>query len=331
MRLSYPYSTQSNNFFGFREHGNFESQQTLTKFDTSDGQQCYKFFKNFTLHDGHTLTTTDPCRGLYIYVDGNAYIGGTISMTNRGIYSPPTGEYANGYTPLGMQNLVLIDSTRVSPKLPGSLAIPTASGSNGGCGGGGTKPDESHWIYRVGTVTYVSASGGKAGVFSGGSGGPGIYYSVWQGGYSTTCQPGTPAIDYGGMGGYGYPFYDSRALVRAGSGAGNPGKIYDSYSSTMKLVDSATYTGTGGILYLVVRGKLTIGQTSSLTSAGINGQAGVSNVVMSEDYRAGTDGCGSGGGSITVAYTSLIGTLVGNVAGGTYAGAGTFRKYQILK
>ena len=46
MRLSYPYSTQSNNFFGFREHGNFESQQTLTKFDTSDGQQCYKFFKN---------------------------------------------------------------------------------------------------------------------------------------------------------------------------------------------------------------------------------------------------------------------------------------------
>lgn len=330
MRLGNPYTTQSNNFFGFCEHGNFNSQSTLTQFDSSDGQPCYKFFKDFTINAGHTVTTSAPCCGLYIYVYGNATINGALTMTNRGIYSPPS-MYPNGYAPLGMSSLVLNDLRRVKMVLPSSLAAPTVAGSGGGCGGGGTYPDESHFIYHVGTVTYHGAPGGKAGVFSGGAGGPGIQYSVWQGGYSTTCNPGTAAEDYGGMAGYGIAYYDSRGVIRAGSGAGNPSKIYDSYSPTMQLVNSPLYTGTGGVLYLIVRGTLTIGNTAIISAAGINGQPGVSNVLMSEYYVAGRDGTGSGGGSINIAYTNLVGNLTPNAAGGTYAGAGSVRTYKILK
>ena len=334
MRLSYPYSTQSNNFFGFREHGNFESKSPLTQFDTSDGQPCYKFFKNFTLHDGHTLTTTDPCRGLYIYVDGDAYIGGTISMTNRGIYSPPTGEYANGYTPLGMHTIVLQNLTTIAPTISPICTVRGKPSTSFSCGGGGDNSTGTITIRDTYTF-YVTGKGGCSGIFSGGAGAGGtvvaggFYHSqVWG-------STGTDAQDYGGAGGLPQTTayntnYNSTGLI-GGGGSGNPGYFQRNYV-TGEALPNPLYTGTGGVLYLVVRGNITTSSTHLLTSVGHiappQQNYGGDGSTGFTSYLA---GCGTGGGLIVVLHAGSSPTLTYNVAGGTYAGAGSFRKYQILK
>lgn len=329
MRLNYPYTTQSNNFFGFREHGNFESKSPLTQFDTSDGQPCYKFFKNFTLHDGHTLTTSDPCRGLYIYVDGDAYIGGTISMSNRGIYSPPTGDYANGYTPLGLHTVHAIDFNPIDISISPLCTVGATTPSIIACGGGGEQ--------RTSNVGYggwykATGVGGKSGIFSGGAGAGGTMVSYGINGSNAGATVGDDADDYGGSG--GLPILSKRfewsGGYSGGGGCGNPGYYKPNYS-TGEALANPLYTGTGGVLYLIVRGNIITSSTTKLTSSGINSGPSVSGsggYYQSVIYYCGG---GTGGGIIIVLYAGTCGTLPGDVAGGTYAGAGTFRKYQILK
>lgn len=321
MRLNSP-KIISPNFFGFAEHGNFESKDTTTYLDVPDNQgPCYYFFNNFIVNAGHTVTTNKPCKGLYIYVANEAIINGTITMTNRGVYSPPEGEYKNGYTPLGLNNVIGVNfNSDIS--LPGNnnLALATKPGINGGCGGGG----------NGGRSSYIT-QGGCAGVFSSGSGG-GAVISHSRG----TIYAGN-AQDYGGKGGLGYRYSSCSKTYNAAGGRGNPRPIYTTVdnNSGWYYLDSSSSDG-AGCLYLISR-SLIFSPTGILTSEGISETTSNYSVGCNDGWGNASwySGGATGGGSITVLYTylhNIINYSVNNAKNynSLVSGIGSFRSYQIL-
>jgi len=139
----------------------------------------------------------------------------------------------------------------------------TGSGGSGQVGDGGT------------------AGGGGAGTcFSGGAGGGGARSATSGAGSSTGGAGGNQAISCGSCWG--------------GGGAGNPGGS-GSYA--------AGGNGTGGLLWLVVGGNLTIGSTGIIESRGVAGGASLNCGAVPNEQVAGG---GSGGGSIVVLYRGAL-------------------------
>lgn len=50
---------------------------------TLDGDPVLKSYNNFTINEGHTVTTTNRCKGLYIFVKDTLTVNGTLSMTAK--------------------------------------------------------------------------------------------------------------------------------------------------------------------------------------------------------------------------------------------------------
>ena len=83
------------NWFGDGSDGAFTSdgsdtQTVLNKSGSYDGDMLVRNYTSFTISSGHTYTVDQPCRGMLIYVSGNATITGTLSMTSKGGFSNPT-------------------------------------------------------------------------------------------------------------------------------------------------------------------------------------------------------------------------------------------------
>ena len=141
------------------------------------------------------------------------------------------------------------------------------------------------------------ATGGLGGAFSGGAGGGGLSWRI-------SSQPGYqhqvlgPPADYGGAGVSGQ--YNWSATYGSSGGAGNPAgaDVGDNVTSTTQSI-------CGGILWLVVKGDLTINVGGIITAAGGNtGNVGSSG-------QQGSTGGGSGGGVLMLLH------------GGTYTNNGT--------
>lgn len=334
MRLSSP-KYYSPNFFGNAAHGTFESKDAITYLDVPDDQgPTYYFFKNFIIHENHIVTTTKPSRGLYIYVLDTAIINGTLSMTSRGIYSPLVDEYANGYIPIGLGD-VLMNTGRRSFGLGTSLAaggVTTSAtayksggvGVDGGCGGGGCGGTR---------YSYLGGKGGCAGLFGGGAGGSGSAYDS-AGGHDQCAGGivGADAQDYAGRGGYKRASVCSVTYTHA-SGAGNPGYAYKTVNingtSSTGFYAHDSYTGTGGILY-VIANKFSIFDKGLLQSVGLT----VTGTTIPASGSGVAYGGGSGGGGVTVLYKhnlvkNDISKFISN-NGGINAGAGDKRIFQIL-
>lgn len=49
-----------------------------------DGPAVIKVFNNMKINVGHTVTTKNRCKGLYLYILGDLIINGTLSMSERG-------------------------------------------------------------------------------------------------------------------------------------------------------------------------------------------------------------------------------------------------------
>ena len=54
-----------------------------------DGDMVIKEYTTMAIDSGDTVTTDQPCRGLFIYCQGNAVINGTLSMNARGAKGNP--------------------------------------------------------------------------------------------------------------------------------------------------------------------------------------------------------------------------------------------------
>lgn len=291
------------------------------------GDMVIRAYRDLIIDEGITVTTDNPCKGLYIYCDGNCTINGTLSMTARGAKFDPQGEgfgckpkceaflnvtFSYPYTAEQLEDYIrryiqsiaengipqavwpsyIINNIYEIPTGEEDLALVPAVGADGGAaisGGGNGKPG-------VNGTNRQSGGGGGGGGYSapGGAGGKGTAYSGGAGGGGQSTNAGSSIGGAGGNGSSG-----------GGGGAGNPSGS-----------GGTGENGTGGLIILVVRGNLTIGTNGIIESKGVKSK----NITATYNGMGG----GSGGGSINIFYGGTY-TKSGQVlATGGSSGSGGF-------
>ena len=241
---------------------------------TLDGDPVIRTFNNFTVNEGHIVTPINRCKGMYLFVNGDLTINGTLSMTARGANAP--GKFI-GIDP--DREFIYFNEEDIFSqyKLPvigkegglGRLGSPGLDGTNGACGAGGGGNG-------LGNAPTFGASGTS---FSGGSGGGGATSSQWgiKVGYNPEPDGGAGGASkyVGGVNpGYG------------GGGAGNPGGTGNQNGQN----------GTGGLMLLFVKGNIIFGPNGKIVSKGMNGGDGKPG-IENNTYNSGGGGA-SGGGAI---------------------------------
>jgi hypothetical protein len=316
-----------------------------------DGDYVVKQYTTIDIDAGDTVTVDQPCRGLMLLCTGDCNINGTLSMNSRGALANPTtsgGSDSNTTQTSGLQlpfltsggsssltadntlmngcgtevrtvvsnfktissNGTILQITRTGggdtdtadaqATTAGGTADVGTSGTNhtggGGQGSGGKLPDIDE-----------AGSGSSGTCFSGGSGGGGANGSLPTN--STASITGKNATSYGGAGGIGW----SQHTARCTGGAGNPNgteSTQDGYGGASNI--SSGQTGTGGVIWLIVGGNLTIGASGIIK---VNGSQ--PDGVDGNGYTWLSTGGGSGGGAVRIAHKGSFtnnGTI--NVAGG---------------
>lgn len=275
------------------------------------GDMVFRAYRDLVIDEGVTITTEYPCKGLYIYCDGDCIINGTLSMTARGAKFDPQGEdvpcrprceaflnitFTYPYTAEQLEDYIrryiqsiaengipqavwpsyIINNIYEIPANEEDLTTVPAVGASGGA----TKaPSGKGNAGANGTNRQSGGGGGGAKYYSGtgGAGGAGTAHSGGSGGGGGSYGTGGAGSSVGGAGGNGNG-------TNTGGGAGNPGGNYGTGSGL----------GTGGLIILIVRGNLTIGATGIIESKGTAGK--------NAPETSSTGGGGSGGGSINIFY-----------------------------
>jgi len=303
------------NYFGDGSDGALDTTGNVThtvpsKNGSYDGDMVVKQYTSLDINSGHTMTVDQPCRGMLIYVTGDCIIAGTLSMTARGAYASATSSggsdssavNASGiqlgmFTASGSDTLAAATFDGCGTPAVTAVANQAAISSNGtlfsieragsaagtgascpsGCSTAGDPGDNGSSDASLQTAgggaggakqNAHSGNGGSSTCFSGGSGGGGGYGCGGSGGGS-------------GGSGNGGPGGSTNCGPNIGGGAGNPGS-------------QSGEDGTGGLIWLVVGGDLTI--TGSIVAKGKNGGSG--------HYYSG--GGGSGGGAIMILYAGTL-------------------------
>ena len=301
-----------------------------------DGDMVLKQYTSMTINSGDTVTVDQPCRGLFIYVTGNCTINGTLSMNHRGAYANPTSSggsdnnsvdsnglrlpmitsggsdsltvaaslfngcgtavraaIANQGSPSG--NGTILTCARTNTSVDGYTGAARNNSANYGTPGQkssvanstGTGGRGGYWMNNTRTANFVY--GGYSSCFGGGSGGGG-----WNGNGNSNVGQQTNATNYGGPGGEGA---SNHSYGGVGGGAGNPKGA--GYGGNV----SGGGNGTGGVIWLIVGGNLTIGGSGIICADGNTGNN------TAGDFNSA--GGGSGGGRIIIAHK------------GTYSNSGT--------
>lgn len=269
-----------NNYFGNGSHGAVTISADTNESISADAGPVIKHYTSLTINATKTLTTSNRCKGLLIYVAGDCAINGILSMTARGSSGDP-GADSNLFRAVfrekssGTASPLFIDdedgeTVANAPSGRDRKEYKSAEvGGAGGVGHPGVKPGTS------GVATESCGGGGGGGghnqdamsrggaasagtAFSGGNGGGGGGYHI------SSINTGGAGAAFGGAGGAG--------VSSGGSGAGNPSG------------------GTGGCIILIVKGVLTMGDVGKIVSEGTIGFAGI------------TGGGGSGGGRIIILH-----------------------------
>lgn len=301
-------------FFGDGSDGDFHSTDNVTiPVDQEDVTTVIKQYRSFVLNN-HIYTVDKRCRGVIIYVQGDAVINGTIDLSNKAAVAP-LEECLPLIFPIGPVTS-LHPGKAVDPKAKFQL-VPALIGGRGGRGGDGKAGNSSD--YLVDTLGGKGGLGSPAGWFGGGrggAGGGGGYYNS-----STTKYYGGNAKDWIGPGDLGGNGGNSRSsagngndavgIGAAGGAGGSPGggKGGSSIngggasgggggrSDTLYWGKDGTNHG-GGTLVLVVGGNLTINGTINLS--GGDGQNG------GDGYTNGSGGGGGGGGAGGGVFLALV-------------------------
>ncbi len=270
---------------------------------TQDGPPVIKNFSSLFISRSVVISPTNRCRGMLIFVDGDATISGSISMTARG--AKFTGSDAS-FTTINPPYLGDYWSTQLFPS-SSYLSRVFAVGASGGPAG--PTPNGTGVVGTTGTLGRSGGGGGGgSGAAIGGAGSAGTSFSGGSGGGGGGPSPGTNGIAFGGQGG--------PVLGYGGGGAGNPGGVTPAAAPGSPLPVSAP-SGTGGLLILIVRGNLKIGPNGSINANGSNG--GNSLVGFGS-----AGGGASGGGVLYIYYGGTLtnnGTITSN--GGTGGAAGS--------
>jgi len=271
---------------------------------------CARVEGNLTISSGFTLSPSTTSNGLYIFVDGDLTVAGTISTYNKG----QSGSSGTGTMALNSSANKVAGSTTIT--MSGSAAAHTNGSSTASSlqtGGGGQGRHGS----------YGKGSGATGHIFSGGSGGGGGgavgYYNYYQGGGSA----GATATAYAGKGGKGgnsgYTLYGYATADAGGSGGtGNPGGDGGTNNSRNSSDSRTGYTGdtgTGASLVIYATGNITINSGGTLSTNGRAGRSG-------SHFRLNAGGGGGSGAGILVAVCAGTFTNNGSItnAGGACGG-----------
>lgn len=330
-----------------------------------DGDYVVKQYTNLTINSGVTVTTDQPCKGMFIFVDGDCTINGTLSMRGRGAACNPdsvtsglvypviaaSGSYSSSINSANFNGCGTGIVAAVAPqrdlagnvltvRIPnrfknsggGSIFInPLGSGSHqtGNAGGNGSA-STSGSIHTValggggsGGVYYDSNSCGNSKNGSSGRGGDSTCFSGGTGGggkMSGRRESETQGLDgdnNGGAGGDGGNGHCGGVHMVTG-GVGNPGG-WDQYGSPTQSGYNNNYNradnGTGGVIWLVVRGNLTIGASGVIDIRGTSNTNYNGSRNFGDNYGSGG---ASGGGAAILLHKGMY-TLAGNIltSGGT--------------
>jgi len=290
----------------------------------TDGDMVVLQFDTLTIDASTTLTTNHPCRGLFVYVENDCTINGSLSMNSRGANADPTisgGSDNAAVNANGIQLPMLTSggtSTLASATFSGtgstavsavanqtgisgngtifSIARTGAAGGAGqtGQGGGNAGSDGT-----TGASTISTGGGGSGGTTYdnnvnpntsiGGDGGSGSCFSGGAGGggtYNNNNSTYYTGGDGSSTGGAGGNGFGNASAYAAG-GAGNGGGT--GVSASLEGSD-----GTGGIIWLVVGGNLTIGSGGSID-------------VRGQGHNSSNMGGGaSGGGAAMILYAGTF-------------------------
>lgn len=182
---------------------------------------------------------------------------------------------------------------------PADIRGGNASYGNSACGGGAAGGQ----AYE--TSDGQGGAGGNSTCFSGGSGGGGAA----GGGAANSGHRGNDASSNGGSGGQGGNHNESGSRPTGTGGAGNPGGPDGSVGQNG---NNDAGDGTGGLLFLIVQGNLTIGSSGSIQANGTRG--GDSSATNDNSSMGG----GSGGGHIMIMCAGQING--GVITSGNYIG-----------
>jgi hypothetical protein len=287
---------------------------TTTTPGVSDGDmKVVTYPRALDIRSTCTITTDTPCRGLLIYIAGDLYLDGTISMTGKGASADPNapGATDNDVVPASGLRIPFrtISGTGTSSDnsalfagcgLEARDAIGRHAtknlewvtiGRDGGVGGTGS----SSQLGNAGVSGGVGQSGGggagSALTGTSGSGGAGTCFSGGTGGGGACGGTGVAGAPYGGSGGDGAPTASSPSA----GGVGNPNGKWSNGTYVSNGIDASAPSGTGGTIILVVGGNVTIGPNGKIEANGIS----------SQNYSDPNNRCGggsSGGGNIVIAH-----------------------------
>ena len=326
------------NYYGDDSDGALSTAGNVTytvdnKNGSYDGDMVIKQYSSLTVNTGHTITTDQPCRGLFIYVSGDCTINGTVSMTAKGANADPTasgGSDGNAVSSNGLQiglfttggsssftndgtgfngcgtavRTAIANQGNISSN--GTIYTISQLGSTGGAGGG--SPGDGGTSY--GSVGTAGTTGGAT--ISTAGGGGGTTHDI-SGGGAVTLTGGTGGRGGAFSGGAGGGGAQSRS--HSGKTGGNGGDYGGSGGSgdseggyngasggsgnppgSGSNGGQTGGTGVGGIIWLVVGGNLTIGGTGVIEAKGVSAGTNSSYAF----------GGGSGGGAIHALYKGIF-------------------------
>ena len=348
------------NYFGSGADGSVTTSGDVNLALPAGNDMVVANYTDLDISSGDTLTVASANRGLLLYCSGNLIVDGTLSMSLKGCTCDPTAAggsdsaavsatglrlpmlTASGTDTLAAADFAGCGNTAVAavanqPAIAGDGTIFVVSqlGATGASGASCSVPSCTHpyqqgYNGNAGTTggATVSTGGGASGgaqanhgTGSTGAGGRGGAFSSGAGSGGAGRGPcGTSAgANYGGAGsakccgggcGGGW-----------GNGAGGGNNI----------------EGHGGMMWIIVKGNITVGASGSIEAHGGRGQ------ISGLGASAATGGGGTGGGAIHILYGGTItnngsiaangggsgGTVAGVAAGGT-GGAGGVNTTQVL-
>ncbi|WP_320175803.1 hypothetical protein [Maridesulfovibrio sp.] len=219
---------------------------------TLNGDIVVKNYKSLTVDAGATLTVDKPCRGLMIYVDGDCTINGTISMNGKGCKANPADSVVTSNTPVPPSDGNPVDANGFVLTRFKAGGVSIGSGSNlNGCGNAAKESESNQKAVDVG-LKLVFPRNRNSSIY-GGNGGKGGNRGACYGIGSLSGQSGQSGVIAtcfgGGFGGEG------------GDGGGND-------NGGLAPLES------GGLLILIVKGKLTIGPDAIVSADGVDGNNG---------------------------------------------------------
>ena len=346
------------NYFGDGSDGSLTTSGDVNLALPAGNDMVVANYTDLDISSGDTLTVASANRGLLLYCSGNLIVDGTLSMSLRGCSCDPTASggsdsaevSATGlrlpmFTASGTDTLAAADfagcgNTAVAavanqPAIAGDGTIFVVSqlggtGGSGACCASCSHPGTYGNTGSAGTTggatistgggasggaqanhgTGCTGAGGRGGAFSSGAG---------SGGVGRGPTSSAAGANYGGSGSSGVCGGGCGGGWGNGAGGGN------------------NIEGHGGLMWVVVKGNITVGASGSIEAHGGRGQ------LTGLGAAAAAGGGGTGGGAIHVLYGGTLtnngsiaangggtgGTVAGVASGGT-GGAGGVNTTQVL-